>query len=153
MHGVVQHFAALEQAAAFTGKPELSPLRLDEASATYDWNPDRLEVREVVLERSRIICVKGAGTLRGQELDGTFQLGLAPEIVEKFPGAREEVFQRSEGGYLWTQVRLTGSISNPRNDLKARLLAAVEHHFAKGFLAPIFKPGKTVQEIIEALFQ
>ncbi|MFN2507150.1 MAG: hypothetical protein ABR589_00060 [Chthoniobacterales bacterium] len=153
LHVVLEHFAALEQAALFTGKSELNPLRLDKASADYDWTPERLQLKDVMLERNKVIAVRGRATIRGESLDATLELGVAPEIVERFPGAREEVFVRSEGGYLWTPVHLTGTMSHPQADVKPRLIAAVERHFAKMLLAPVLKPAKAILDVIEALFQ
>lgn len=153
LHGVLEHFAALEQAASFTGNAELNPLRLDEASADYEWSSERLQLKEVVLERNKIICVRGRATIRGDSLDAKLELGVAPEIVDKIPGAREDVFGRAEGGYLWTPVHMTGTMSHPKDDLKSRLIAAVERHFANILLAPVLKPGKAILDAIEAVFQ
>jgi hypothetical protein len=50
-------------------------------------------------------------------------------------------------------VHLTGTMSHPQDDLKARLIVGVERHFAKILLAPVLKPGKAVLDAIEALFQ
>lgn len=82
---------------------------------------------------------------------GEFQLGVIPELVEKFPGAREEVFTRSADGYLWTALTLSGPADKLRDNLRPRLVRAAQNHFAKGILAPIFKPGKTVIQAIEEL--
>ena len=89
--------------------------------------------------------------MKEQKIDGEFQLGVAPDLVDKFPGAREEVFKRSERGYLWTELTLSGPVNNLRDNLKPRLLRAAQNHFAKGLLAPIFKPGQSVLQAIEAL--
>ena len=86
-----------------------------------------------------------------KKINGEFQLGVAPDLVEKFPGAREEVFKRSARGYLWTDLTLTGTMDNLRDNLKPRLLRAAQNHFSKGLLAPIFKPGQTLIQAIEAL--
>ena len=89
--------------------------------------------------------------MKDQKIDGEFQLGLRPDLVDKFPGAREEVYKRSARGYLWTELALSGPIDHLRDNLKPRLLRAAQNHFAKGLLAPIFKPGQTVIQAIEAL--
>ncbi|MEY2438807.1 MAG: hypothetical protein QOI34_192, partial [Verrucomicrobiota bacterium] len=59
----------------------------------------------------------------------------------------------SRGDYLWTTMNLSGPASHPREDLKQRLVAAAKEHFAKGFLAPIFKPGKAVLEMLDAIYK
>ena len=89
--------------------------------------------------------------MKEQKIEGEFEIGVAPDVVEKFPGAREEVFTRSDGDYVWTKLTVTGTPDDLRNDLKPRLVRAAQNHFAKGLLAPIFKPGQTIIEAIEAL--
>ena len=89
--------------------------------------------------------------MKEQKIEGEFQLGVTPDLVEKFPGAREEVFKRSADGYLWTDLKLSGRPDRLRDDLKPRLVRAAQNHFAKGLLAPIFKPGQTIIQAIEAL--
>jgi len=54
-------------------------------------------------------------------------------------------------GYLWTKLTLSGTPERLRNDLKPRLVRAAQNHFAKGLLAPIFKPGQTIIQAIEEL--
>ncbi len=44
-------------------------------------------------------------------------------------------------------------MSHPREDLKQRLLAAAEKQLAKDFLAPIFRPGRVMLEMLNALYQ
>jgi len=148
---VLQHIDSLEKAAAFTGRPELNPLRITEAGAKYELRSGRLAVRDLSIEAGRMLSLRGRFTVREGEIDGTFELGVAPEIVEKFPGAKKDVFTRDEGGFLWTSVKLTGPFAHPRDDLKPRLVKAAENHIAGGLLKPILKPAKALTDVIEAL--
>jgi hypothetical protein len=151
---VLSHIQSLEKAAAFTGKWELNPLRIKEGRAKYEWRGSELTVRDLIIEGDRTLCLRGNFTVKDGEIDGSFQLGVAPEIVEKFPGAREEVFTRAEEGYLWTPVKLSGPFAHPRDDLKPRLMKAVEDHIAGGLLKPLkplLKPAKVMTDVIEAL--
>ena len=72
---------------------------------------------------------------------------------EAIPGAREKVFTESRNGYLWAPMTLTGPLHHPREDLKERLVSAAQEQFAKGFLAPLFKPGKAVLELLNAIYK
>ncbi len=146
---VVQHVVALERAAAFTGERRLNPLRVDNIHGEYEWADDRLAVRDLRAEAKGVVCLQGAFTYHGEEVDGTFELGVASDIVAKFPGAREDVFTREQGGYLWTTVKLDGPPSHLRDDLKPRLLRAIEKHFLGGILSPLIKTGKAASEVIE----
>jgi len=151
---VLEHIPSLEKAAAFTGKPELNPLRVNEGRAKYEWRGAGLAVRDLFLEAKETLCLRGNFTVKDGEIDGSFQLGVAPAIVEKFPGAKEEVFTRESEGYLWTPVKLSGPFAHPQDDLKPRLMKAVQNHIAGGLLKPlqpILKPAKAMTDVIEGL--
>ncbi|MDP9098687.1 MAG: hypothetical protein M3N48_06790 [Verrucomicrobiota bacterium] len=148
---VLDKMVALEKAAAFTGKSELSPLRITEGRARYEWHNDQLTVRDLYIEAKGTLCLQGSFAIKEGEIDGTVQLGVAPEIVDKFPGARKDVFTREDDGYLWTPVKLSGPFAHPRDDLKPRLVKAVENHIAGGLLKPLLKPAKAMTDVIEAL--
>ena len=148
---VLRNVQALENVANFTGRKELARLPIQQIKGDYDWNWPALVVKNFLLESKDIVILEGQFTVRDKKVDGEFQLGVAPDLVDKFPGAREEIFTRSERGYLWTELTLTGPLDKLRDNLKPRLLRAAQNHFAKGLLAPIFKPGQTIIQAIEAL--
>jgi hypothetical protein len=50
-------------------------------------------------------------------------------------------------------MTLSGPAHHPRDDLKQRLVAAAQEHFAKGILSPIFKPGKTVIDLLKSIYE
>jgi hypothetical protein len=149
---IVKNVPALEQAASFTGKAQLSPLHINEAHANYRWADNKLVVREFKAEATHLLCLRGDFTYAAGEIDGTFQLGVAPDIAAKFPGAREDVFTQEEDGYLWTKVILSGPLAHPRNDLKPRLMTALQKHFVGGILEPVFKPAQNARGVINLLF-
>ncbi len=149
---IMKNIAALEKAAAFTGNQQLSPLHLDEVRGDYHWEAQKLVVRDFRAEANHVLRVRGTFSYKDGEVDGSFELGVAPEIVAKFPGARQEVFTREEKDYLWTSVKVTGPLAHPNDDLKPRLISALEKHVAFGLLAPLLKPGQAAREVIELLF-
>jgi len=54
-------------------------------------------------------------------LHGTIRLGLTREYLDWLPNP-EEVFSRKQGGYLWTNVRLFGTLDDPEQDLSPRII-------------------------------
>ena len=148
---ILQKIATLEKVAGFTGRKEIAHLPIDRFKAYYDWNWPTLTVKNLILESKNLIIFEGEFVLNDQKLNGEFQLGVSPELVDKFPGAREEIFTRTDRGYLWTTMSLTGPLNKLRDNLKPRLLKAAQDHFAKGLLAPILNPGKSTIETIEGL--
>ena len=122
-------------------------------SFRYRWTGARLEVSEFEIETKGLCRLEGEFSIENENIEGRFKVGAAPDVVDSIPGAREKVFTESRGAYLWTTMRLNGPASHPREDLKQRLVAAAEEHFAKGLLAPVFKPGKALIELLNTIYQ
>ncbi len=150
-NAVLQKIETLQKLAAFTGRKDLANLPVDQLKADYDWNSPVLTVKNLVMESKNIVIFEGEFVMKNEKVDGEFEMGVAPDLVDKFPGAREEVFTRSERGYLWTRLALSGPLTKLHDNLKPRLIKAAQDHFAKGLLAPILKPGQSVIEAIEGL--
>lgn len=148
---VLKNIDGLKRVADFTGRPELAHMKIEQVKGEYDWNWPTLTVKNFVLESKELVVIKGEFSMKDGKIDGEFELGVSPDLVEKFPGARDEVFKRSGDGYLWTELTLSGPPGRLRDNLKPRLLRAAQNHFAKGLRAPIFKPGQTIIEAIEEL--
>lgn len=68
--------------------------------------------------------MEGSLSIRGETLDGVFRLGLAPGTLANIPGAETDVFLPGERGLLWTPLRITGTLDDPKEDLTDRLIAA-----------------------------
>ena len=60
-------------------------------------------------------------SIEQRRLRGTIKLGLTREYLDWLPNP-EEVFTRKENGYLWTNVRLFGTIDDPKQDLSPRII-------------------------------
>jgi hypothetical protein len=144
----VHDVQALKQISVVTRHPQFEKPKIDILRFRYRLTGDRLEVSNFEGEIRGLCRLEGEFSIEHGEIDGNFKVGAAPDVVESIPGAREKVFTESRGDYLWTTMRLDGPAHHPREDLKQRLVAAAQEHFAKGLLAPIFKPGK---ELIEML--
>ena len=68
--------------------------------------------------------IQGNLVIRGREMDGVFRLGIAPGTLTGIPGAETDVFLPGEHGLLWSPLRITGTLDDPREDLTDRLVAA-----------------------------
>ena len=70
--------------------------------------------------------LEGACTIaEGGRLDGLLRVGVTPQTLQWLPGSRERVFTVAQNGYVWTDVRIGGSLQDPQEDLSSRLAAAV----------------------------
>jgi hypothetical protein len=150
---VVHDVQALKQIAALTRHPQFEKPKIDILRFHYRYTGNRLEVSKFVAETKGLLRLEGDFTLEDQNIDGGFKIGAAPDVVDAFPGAREEVFTESHDGYLWTTMKLSGPAHHPREDLKERLVAAAEKHFSKGILAPLFKTGKPLIEALQEIYK
>ncbi len=50
----------------------------------------------------------------------------ARPILQWLPRAREEIFTREKDGLVWTKVKISGSLKEPKNDLAPRLAEALK---------------------------
>jgi hypothetical protein len=143
----------LKKIAAVTHHQEFEHLHLQELSGQYQWTGAKLEVTDFRMEQKGLFRVEGTFSLENKNIVGNFQIGASENVLGAIPGAREKVFTELRDGYLWTSMRVSGPMNHPREDLKERLVVAALEQLAKGFLAPILKPGKTLIEAIDALYK
>jgi hypothetical protein len=71
-----------------------------------------------------LMRIEGRMDVIGEQLDGRFQLGLAPGTLARIPGAESKVFVERREGLMWAPLRITGTKDNPQEDLSERLIAA-----------------------------
>jgi hypothetical protein len=123
-NGVLTALPMLDALAAYADTRRFRMLALNEAHTDWQWNKDSLSLRNLVLSSEGLVRLEGSITLRGQQLDGIFRLGLAPGTLATIPGAETDVFLPGERGLLWTPLRITGTLDRPKEDLTDRLIAA-----------------------------
>ena len=150
---VVQDVQALKQIAAVTRHPEFEKPKIDILRFHYRYTGNRLEVSKFVAETKGLCRLEGEFSLENKNIDGKFKVGATPDVVDALPGAREKVFTESHDGYLWTTLHLSGPAQHPHEDLKERLVAAAQEHFAKGILAPLFKTGKPLIDTLQEIYK
>jgi hypothetical protein len=124
--GVAENIEMLDQVATFTGAPQFRRMPLQEFSGNYEWTWNLLKITNLVAESKGLLRLEGACTIaEGGRLDGSLRVGVTPQTLQWLPGSRERVFTVAHNGYLWTDVRIGGSLQNPQEDLSSRLAAAV----------------------------
>jgi hypothetical protein len=123
-NGMLTALPMLDALAAYADTRRFRVLALNEAHTDWQWTRDALSLQNLVLSSEGLVRLEGSITLRGQELDGRFRLGLAPGTLSTIPGAETDVFLAGERGLLWTTLRITGTLDHPKEDLTDRLIAA-----------------------------
>jgi hypothetical protein len=122
--GRLEALPVLNQIAAFTRTQQFRQMPLSEASAEFRRDKDSFSVSQLVAESIGLMRIEGGFRVIHGEIDGTFQVGVAPATLQWIPGSQERVFTVARGSYLWTTMRLTGPVDSPKEDLSGRLATA-----------------------------
>ncbi len=126
--GLLQNLPALEKIATFTGAPQFRRMPLQEISGNYQWKGGALGVTNLVIESKGLMRIEGQCDMTADgALTGTMRVGVTPQTLQWLPGSRERVFTVAQNGYLWTDVRVGGTLQNPTEDLTGRLTAAMKN--------------------------
>jgi hypothetical protein len=136
-NGRVRGLPFLQKLASITGKKSIEALELNACSAELHWENSTLEIRDIAVEDKGKFRIEGLVSVRAKSLGGALRLGVAREYLEWLPHA-EEVFSTERGGYLWTTVRLSGTMEQPQQDLSPRIIEALKES-PGDFLALVFR--------------
>lgn len=123
--GVLQSVPVLTLIAKYTRSDRFERLVLNQAKTGFRREGDRTELRDLVIQSDGLVRVEGQIDLVGDLLDGDLRVGVAPGTMRWIPGAERSVFVEERDGFLWTPLKLTGTRQHPKEDLSARLIAAV----------------------------
>ena len=125
-NGIITALPVLDRLAAWSGVERFKRLVLDVAETEVNGSAREQVFDPIVLASHGLLRLQGRLTVRGDQLDGQFWLGVTPETLRWLPGASEHVFTENfaEGppGLRWTRVRLNGTRQAPREDLSQRLI-------------------------------
>ena len=130
--GRLEALPILDELAVFTATAQFRQATLQKGSADFDWQAGALTVSNLELEAEGLIRLEGGFTVRGGQIEGAIQLGVARTAGRLLAGVGAQVFNEPErDGYLWTTVRLSGPVQNPHEDLTARLLQATQQEVVR----------------------
>ena len=126
--GMLQDLPLLDQIATFTSAPQFKRMPIQRATGNYSWKDGDLTLTDLMLESKGLLKVTGHCLVKtGGELQGTFRVGVTPQTLQWLPGSRERVFTSAQDGYLWTDVKVSGTLENMREDLSSRLVHAMRN--------------------------
>lgn len=124
--GLLQNLKVLDQIATFTGAPQFKRMPLQELSGNYQWQGGNLGVTNLVLESKGLLRVEGdVAVAADTTVNGRLRVGVTAQTLQWLPGSRERVFVTAHNGYLWTDVNLSGTTKDLKEDLTARLATAM----------------------------
>ena len=120
-NGRIDHLPLLEKLAELAQKKSFEHLELNDCSLSFGWNYPKIEINNIAIEERGKFRIEGEMSIEQRRLRGTIRLGLTREYLDWLPNP-EEVFSRKQDGYLWTNVRLFGTIDDPGQDLSPRII-------------------------------
>jgi hypothetical protein len=120
-NGRVDDVPLLNKLAELARKESFERLDLDECSFAFAWRYPEIDIKDISIEEKGKFRIEGEISIKRQLLRGTIKLGLTREYLDWLPNP-EEVFSRRSNGYLWTDVHLSGTIDEPRQDLSQRII-------------------------------
>lgn len=122
--GTLTALPVLDALAAYADTRRFRVLPLSEAHTEWRWKNGEIFLTNLVLASEGLVRLEGNIFIRGRDLDGSFRLGLASGTLASIPGAETDVFAPGERGLVWTTLRVTGTLDDPKEDLTDRLMAA-----------------------------
>jgi len=122
--GLLEHMALLDEIAKHTRTDRFRRLPLDVAKATFNMAGDRLEIGSIEVATDGLIRIEGDLLLEEQQVNGQFDVGVAPAALRWIPGAERKVFTRERDGLVWAEMRMGGTREMPEEDLSSRLRSA-----------------------------
>jgi hypothetical protein len=120
-HGRIDNLPVLEKLAELAQKKSFEHLELNDCSLSVGWKYPKIEINNIAIEEKGKFRLEGEMSIERRRLRGTIKLGLTREYLDWLPNP-EEVFNRKQNGYLWTNVRLFGTIDEPGQDLSPRII-------------------------------
>ena len=129
--GLLKSLPILETISAYTRSPRFKRLALNEAHSDFVRQGERIELRNLVVQSDGLLRMEGAVDIDGDQLRGDLQVGVVPGTLRWIPGAERSVFTESREGFLWTGMKLTGTTSQPQEDLSGRLIIAAGESILK----------------------
>jgi hypothetical protein len=120
-NGRVDDVPFLNKLAELARKKSFERLDLNQCSLGLAWQFPEIDIKDIAIEEKSKFRIEGEISIKRRLLLGTIRLGLTREYLDWLPNP-EEVFSRRSNGYLWTDVHLSGTIDEPRQDLSQRII-------------------------------
>ncbi len=152
-NAVLEALPLLNQISAFTGTEQYRRIRLETARAHIEGGAGELFATDIFAESPSLLRVQGEMQLRERWISGRLDIGLAPEHLRWLPGSRTRVFVEERDGYRWAEMKLSGRVESPREDLSGRLIAAAGSEILESGGEALQKGIERAVELLEEIFR
>eukprot|EP00903_Cladosiphon_okamuranus_P004132 g4130.t1 len=123
-NGTLTALPMLDALVAYADTRRFRVVQLSEAHTRWRYTDDETLFQEIVLASEGLVRLEGSFSIKGEEIDGRFQLGVLPGVLSNIPGAETAVFMPGSHGLLWAPVHITGTVDDMKEDLTGRLIDA-----------------------------
>jgi hypothetical protein len=120
-NGRIDDVPLLNKLAELARKKSFQRLDLNECSLAFAWRYPEIDINDITIEEKGKFRIEGQISVKRRLLQGTIKLGITREYLDWLPNP-QEVFSRRSSEYLWTDVHLSGTIDEPRQDLSQRII-------------------------------
>ena len=138
----IEAIPVLTVVAEYTRNDQFKHLVLSEAKTDFTKVGGKTNLENIVLQSDGLVRVEGDMVIQGEMIAGQFQVGVAPGTLRWIPGAERQIFTEQREGFLWTPMSLSGTVSEPKEDLSARLIVAAGEEILKGLPAGVLKEAQ-----------
>jgi len=152
LDGRLEALPVLNDIAVLTKYEQFRSVPLQKAHAKFTWATDTLEVRDLELKSEGLLIIKGSLQQKGISLSGTLQVATVPAALRYLPGAENFVFTREEHGYVWTDVKISGTTLAPEEDLSPRLRNAAVQQIGEDATDTVDRIIDTATDLIPSFF-
>ena len=129
--GVLKALPILNRIASYTRTDRFRRLILNEASADFVLQGNTLKLTNLLMRSNGLVQITGTATVSdpfhptaSPVVKGVFQVGVVHGVLKWLPGAERKVFTGGRDGYLWTTMRVQGTLDDLQEDLSPRLTSA-----------------------------
>ncbi len=129
--GVLMALPVLDRIASYTSTERFRRLVLDEASADFVLQGKSLILSNLSLRSDGLVQITGELNVSdpfhptaSPQIDGVLEVGVVHGVLKWLPGAEKKVFTSEREGYLWTTMRVQGTLDALQEDLSPRLTSA-----------------------------
>ncbi|MEM7146384.1 MAG: hypothetical protein AAF591_14710 [Verrucomicrobiota bacterium] len=122
--GVVENVPVLDQIANYAKAERFRRLVLTKVTADFESLGEETVFRNIDVESDGLTRILGTVLVKGELIRGDLRVGVTPGTLQWIPGAEQQVFTESAEGYLWTNVKIGGTLDKIDQDLSGRLMSA-----------------------------
>ena len=129
VNGVLDHTSVQTMFARWVKDKTMLQIPLTRAALSYVWNAGSLSVSGIDLRGADAFGVQGALALSPDgALSGELSVGLRDKYVKTLMGLGDAVFTRKADGLLWAQVKVSGTLKKPKQDLSSQVIGQLGSH-------------------------